>query len=93
MINAGQDSNIGVIKIQSLISLGIISIGTVGHLAFFADFIAVFKSQNPKVLQHYICLVTYTPLKLSITSNSLSFKTAKRITRVNENQSQDWNKI
>jgi hypothetical protein len=43
MINAGQDSNIVVIKIQSLINLGIKSVGTVGHLAFFADFIAVFN--------------------------------------------------
>ena len=42
MINAGQDSNLFVIKLQSLINLDIKSVCTVGGLAFFADFIAAF---------------------------------------------------
>jgi 6-phosphogluconolactonase/glucosamine-6-phosphate isomerase/deaminase len=58
MINAGQYSNIVVSKIQSLINLGIISVGTDGHLAFFADFIAVFnKYLKVKTLRR--CNITY----------------------------------
>ena len=42
MINAGQDGNTVVIKLQPLINLEIKSECTVGGLAFFADFIAAF---------------------------------------------------
>jgi hypothetical protein len=43
MISAAQDSNIVVIQLQSLINLKILSVVTVGQLAIFTDFIAVFK--------------------------------------------------
>jgi len=42
MISAGQDSNIVVIQLKSLINLEIKSVVSVGGLEFFADFIAVF---------------------------------------------------
>jgi hypothetical protein len=43
MINTGQYINIFVIQLQSLINLENKSVGSVGELAFFADFIAVFR--------------------------------------------------
>jgi len=58
MFSVGQDSNIVVIQLQSLINLEIKSVGTVGELAFFADFIAVFnKLLNVKILG--CCNITY----------------------------------
>jgi len=42
MISAGQDSNIVVIQLKSLINLENKSVGNVGGLEFFTDFIAVF---------------------------------------------------
>jgi len=42
-INAGQDGNIGVIQLQSLIDVENKYMGSVEELAFFTDFIAVFN--------------------------------------------------
>jgi hypothetical protein len=38
-----QDGNIGVIQLQSLIGVENKYVGSVGELAFFTDFIAVFN--------------------------------------------------